>query len=75
MTPATNAPVKKWPRFADQMIAALSSMFRQAKKRGKMTINPCLGMEKAHEADPNANREWFTPEWQFARERTRRWKC
>ena len=34
-----------------------------------MTINPCIGMDKAHEADPNANREWFTEEWQFARER------
>jgi integrase len=60
---------KKWPRFADQMIAALSSMFRQAKKRGKMTINPCLGMEKAHEADPNANREWYPEEWKVAFER------
>ena len=50
--------VKKWPRFADQMISALSSMFRQAVKRGKMPFNPCLGMDKAHKADPNANREW-----------------
>src|SRR5215510_8842631 len=53
----------KWPRFADQMIAALSSMFRQAVKRGKMPFNPCLGMDKAHEADPNANREWHASEW------------
>jgi hypothetical protein len=60
--------VKKWPRFADQMISALSSMFRQAVKRGKMPFNPCTGMDDAHQADPNANREWFAPEWQFARE-------
>ena len=59
---------KKWPRFADQMIAALSSMFRQAVKRGKMPFNPCLGMDKAHEADPNANREWLSVEWKFASE-------
>jgi integrase len=58
----------KWGRFADKMIAALSSMFRQAVKRGKMDFNPCLGMDKAHEADPNANREWFSPEWQYARD-------
>jgi integrase len=58
----------KWGRFADKMIAALSSMFRQAVKRGKMDFNPCLGMDKAHEADPNANREWFSPEWEFARD-------
>jgi hypothetical protein len=58
----------KWGRFADKMIAALSSMFRQAVKRGKMDFNPCLGMDKAHEADPNANREWFAAEWQYARE-------
>jgi hypothetical protein len=60
--------VKKWPRFADQMISALSSMFRQAVKRGKMPFNPCTGMDDAHQADPNANREWFASEWQFARE-------
>jgi hypothetical protein len=59
---------KKWPRFADQMISALSSMFRQAVRRGKMTVNPCLGMDKAHEADPNSNREWFPEEWPAALE-------
>jgi integrase len=58
----------KWPRFADQMISALSSMFRQAIKRGKMPFNPCLGMDKAHTADPNANREWRAAEWDFARQ-------
>jgi hypothetical protein len=25
-------------------------------------------MDKAHEADPDSNREWLAPEWQFARE-------
>jgi hypothetical protein len=25
-------------------------------------------MDDAHQADPNANREWFASEWQFARE-------
>jgi integrase len=48
------------------MISALSSMFRQAVRRGKMTVNPCLGMDKAHEADPNANREWYPEEWPAA---------
>jgi hypothetical protein len=62
-----NCANKKWPRFADKMIAALSSMFKQAVKRGKMDFNPCLGMDKAHEADPNANREWLSHEWNFAR--------
>jgi integrase len=56
----------RWPRFADQMISALSSMFTQAVKRGQMTINPCRGMDKAHEADPNSNREWFPEEWPAA---------
>lgn len=59
--------VRKWPRFADQMIAALSSMFRQAVKRGKMPFNPCLGMDDTHKADPNANREWESDELQFVR--------
>ena len=58
---------EKWPRFADKMIAALSSMFTQAVKRQKMASNPCFGMEKIHTADPNANREWFAHEWTFVR--------
>ena len=59
---------EKWPRFGDKMISALSSMFSQAVKRKKMASNPCLGMDKAHKADPNSNREWFAHEWQFVRE-------
>jgi hypothetical protein len=62
----------KWPRFADQMIAALSTMFSQGVKRGNRTgmmLNPCRGMDKAHEADPNANREWFADELPAAVER------
>jgi len=43
-------------------------MFRQAVKRGKMPFNPCTGMDDAHEADPDSNREWLAPEWKFARE-------
>lgn len=56
--------LRKWPRFADKMISALSSMFSQGvKRRGRgLTSNPCLGMDKAHDADPNANREWFVDE-------------
>jgi hypothetical protein len=37
-------------------------MFRQAVKRGKMTLNPCRDMDKIHAADPNSNREWFAHE-------------
>lgn len=53
---------EKWPRFADKMIAALSSMFTQAVKRKKMTGNPAMGIDKAHKADKNANREWMADE-------------
>jgi len=49
---------EKWPRFADKMISALSSMFGQAVKRGKMPLNPARGIDKAAVADKNANREW-----------------
>ena len=52
----------KWPRFADKMISALSSMFTRAVKRGKMPINPAMGIERLHDADPNANREWSAEE-------------
>jgi hypothetical protein len=31
-------------------------------KRGKMPFNPCTGMDDAHEADPDSNREWLAPE-------------
>jgi hypothetical protein len=64
-----NCANQKWPRFADQMIAALSSMFTQGVKRGRRTgllTNPCLGMDKAHDADPNANREWYPGEFEAA---------
>jgi hypothetical protein len=47
-------------------------MFTQAVRRSNktgMTINPCGGMDKAHEADPNANREWHPEEWTIAVER------
>jgi hypothetical protein len=45
------------------MTTALSSMFAQAVKRGKMPSNPARGIERAHETDPNANREWRPEEW------------
>lgn len=57
---------EKWPRFADKMIAALSAMFTEAVKRKKMATNPAKGIDKAHKADPNANREWTHAEWKAA---------
>lgn len=56
---------EKWPRFADKMISALSSMFTQAVKRKKMQGNPALGIDKCHKSDPNANREWRKSEWEY----------
>lgn len=56
----------RWPRFADQMITALSSMFREGIKRGKMKNNPARGMDRAHQYDQNANREWLLIEWTTA---------
>jgi hypothetical protein len=64
---AISAPTGNGRASPTKMISALSSMFKQAVKRGKMDFNPCLGMDKAHEADPNSNREWLAPEWKFAR--------
>lgn len=60
------AATDKWPRFADQMVAALSSMFTEAVKRGKMTFNPARGLDKASKANPNANREWMAAEFAAA---------
>lgn len=53
----------KWPRFADKMMAALSSLFSEAVKRGKMPLNPARGIDKANKSDPNANREWTRDEF------------
>ncbi|MBN9056237.1 MAG: tyrosine-type recombinase/integrase [Rhizobiales bacterium] len=53
---------EKWPRFADQVVSALSSMFSQAVKRRKMRHNPAKGLDKAHKASHNANREWTAQE-------------
>lgn len=54
--------IEKWPRFADKMIAALSTMFSQGVKRKKIPSNPARGMDKAHKANPNTNREWMADE-------------
>jgi integrase len=56
----------KWPTFADKMMTALSSMFTNAVKRGKMTRNPAIGVEKARKPNKNANREWRPHEWEAA---------
>lgn len=60
---------EKWAAFADTMTDALSSMFTQAVKRGKMSNNPAYAIDKAHKSNPNANREWRPEEWQTVMER------
>lgn len=60
---------EKWAAFADTMTDALSSMFTQAVKRGKMPGNPAYAIDKAHKPNPNANREWRPEEWQIVMER------
>ena len=54
---------QKWPAFANKMMVAVSSMFTQAVKRGKMAANSALGMDKAYKLNRNANREWQPAEW------------
>jgi integrase len=58
--------MEKWPRFADKMISALSSMFGQGVKRKKLRSNPARGIDKAHTSDKNANREWIAGEFEAA---------
>jgi integrase len=60
---------QKWPAFADKMTTALSSMFTAATKRGKMTGNPAIGVDRIGKTDPNANREWRPEEWATVVER------
>lgn len=55
---------EKWPTFADKMITALSSMFTKGVKRGKMPLNPALGIDRARTPNPLANREWRPEEWE-----------
>ena len=59
----------KWPAFADKMMTALSSMFTAGTKRGKMTANPAMGIDRASKPNPNANREWRPEEWKTVMER------
>jgi integrase len=56
----------KWPTFADKMITALSSMFTNGVKRGKLPMNPARGIDRARKPNPNANREWRPEEWETA---------
>lgn len=60
---------EKWPAFADKMMTALSSMFKQAVKRKKMTANPAIGIDRASKPNPNANREWRPEEWSIVFDR------
>lgn len=60
---------EKWPAFADKVMTALSSMFGQAVKRGKMPSNPAKGIERVRKSNPNANREWQPAEWMAIMER------
>jgi integrase len=59
----------KWPAYADKMMTALSSMFTAAAKRGKMTANPAMGIDRASKPNKNANREWRPEEWKIVMER------
>ncbi|RWX78309.1 site-specific integrase [Neorhizobium lilium] len=56
----------KWERFADKLVSHLSTIFKEAVKVGKMVQNPAGGVEKLHNADPNANHEWTETEVQTA---------
>lgn len=60
---------EKWPAFADKMMTALSTMFSLAIPRGWIVSNPATGIKRAYKADPNANREWRTEEWQVVMDR------
>ncbi|MGE0231730.1 MAG: tyrosine-type recombinase/integrase [Flavobacteriaceae bacterium] len=48
----------KWPKRADQLMAALSGAMSEGVKRRKMRRNIAKGIEKIHVADGDANREW-----------------
>ena len=52
----------KWGRFADKLVTHLSTIFKEAAKVGKITVNPAAGVEKLHKADQNANHEWRVDE-------------
>lgn len=49
-------------RFADKMVSHLSKLFKEGMRRGKTSHNPAAGMDKLHDADPNANHEWTAGE-------------
>lgn len=57
---------EKWPTFADKMMTAVSSMFTKAVKRGKMPMNPAIGIDNVRKSNRSANREWRPEEWATA---------
>jgi integrase len=57
------ASKKRWPRFADHLVTALSAVFDEAVDVGKMKFNPCVGVRRLYKPNKQANREW-TPEEQ-----------
>ena len=56
------AAIEKWPRFADMLVSALSSVFSEGVEAGKVTDNICLGIKNVYKANPDANREWTLAE-------------
>ncbi|MCP4099692.1 MAG: tyrosine-type recombinase/integrase [Planctomycetaceae bacterium] len=57
------ASKKRWPRFADHLVTALSAVFDEAVDVGKIKFNPCVGVRRLYKPNKQANREW-TPEEQ-----------
>ena len=57
------AAKKRWPRFADHLVTALSSVFSEATEVGKVKYNPCIGIRRLYRPNKHANREW-TPQEQ-----------
>ncbi|MEO1142529.1 MAG: tyrosine-type recombinase/integrase [Pseudomonadota bacterium] len=61
-TVRNKAALEKYPKFADHLVSALSSVFSEAAEAGLMASNPCSGVKRVYKAKKNANREWMSEE-------------
>jgi integrase len=57
------AKAQHYAKFSNDVIAYMSSVFREAKDNQRMTTNPAHGVKRLYKAGKDANRRWKEEEW------------
>lgn len=56
----------RYLKFSNDVVAYMSSVFREAKDARKLERNPAHGIKRLYKADKEANRAWKPHEWEAA---------